>query len=61
MPSEFGTRPTALLVCDATARGAFSSFSRVDSRNVERALLFRHLPVLEDYRREHAAFDDRLV
>lgn len=61
MRSEFATRPSALLVCNAAATRAFSAFAGVDPDDVERTLLFRQAPVLEDYRREYASFLEALL
>jgi N-dimethylarginine dimethylaminohydrolase len=61
MRSEFATRPSALLLCDAAANAAFAAFSDIDDRELERVLLFREPPVVEEYRREYAVFVETLV
>jgi len=56
MHSEFATRPTAILICDAAACGSFQTFSTADPGAVETELLFRRLPDVAAYREEYERF-----
>lgn len=61
MASEFATRPSALILCNAAEGPAFDRFAGVAHRNVEKTLLFRQRPSIDRYRHEYSLFRDALV